>query len=305
MGVSMPSVSGGGLRPPAEQVCDLTVNVKFLCPRCRAGVCDFPVSRPRQVVDLGFLCPRCRAGVCDRRWAMSSSSLLGTVSMPSVSGGGLRRQLAPSASRPLERQGFYALGVGRGFATGFLCRRASDHPRLFLCPRCRAGVCDHQLVPHGTPFKVSFYALGVGRGFATLLPVSTRRPATATVSMPSVSGGGLRLLRSKLSVTPQTRSFLCPRCRAGVCDGCLADGSLTCCFGVRSAILSGTGLFGKVFRRSPARLAVDLGICARQPMLPERRNGNAVPAPREDPQSWPAPVHDHRTDEHHSPGSCA
>src|SRR6266487_2751706 len=88
--------------------------IAVLCPRCRAGVCD-QLRLCVRVVPGGFLCPRCRAGVCDRLilratttsgsgvyalgvglgFATTASSLLSVaprrVSMPSVSGWGLRR----------------------------------------------------------------------------------------------------------------------------------------------------------------------------------------------------------------------
>ncbi len=66
--------------------------VKFLCPRCRAGLCDqVSAANDFQVWLYGqFLCPRCRAGLCD------------AIAITGWSGSGF---------------GFYALDVGLGFVT--------------------------------------------------------------------------------------------------------------------------------------------------------------------------------------------
>jgi hypothetical protein len=84
----MPSVSGCALRLRNKEMRD-AFGRKFLCPRCRAVLCD-----PEFVIIIGlptpeaFLCPRCRAALAAR----------------------LR-------SDGCWRTGFYALGVGLHFAT--------------------------------------------------------------------------------------------------------------------------------------------------------------------------------------------
>jgi hypothetical protein len=83
--------------------------------------------------------------------------------------------------------GFYALGVGLGFAT----HRPSSSTRSrksFLCARCRARLCN---------------AVGFSR-----LPQK--------VSMPSVSGWALQRRLLIPMVKAASEEFLCPRCRAGL-----------------------------------------------------------------------------------------
>jgi hypothetical protein len=105
-------------------------------------------------------------------------------------------------------------------------------------------------LPHGLWASTSgFYALDVGRGTA-MRGLLDRRPLPVLVSMPSISGGALRL-STCTSSWPTGRSsfyaldvgrgaatavlsqltvwipvFLCPRCRAGRCD---TRASSTCC----------------------------------------------------------------------------
>jgi hypothetical protein len=91
------------------------------------------------------------------------------------------------------------------------------------------------------------------------------------VSMPSMSGGSLRHGGGLLGVSRKSRRFyaldvgrvfatvrvdtrvyvvplfLCPRCRAGLCDGCLLNPAMTWAFSVRCAILAGTAALGKRF----------------------------------------------------------
>jgi hypothetical protein len=64
--------------------------------------------------------------------------------------------------------------------------------------------------------------------------------------MPSVSGWVLRLFTIILAVMALV--FLCPRCRAGYCDGCLSAVAVACVFGVRFAILSVRVPGGQAFR---------------------------------------------------------
>jgi hypothetical protein len=93
--------------------------------------------------------------------------------MPSVSGGALQRSSSVSGVSFQRHVSFYALDVGRGFAT-------------FISGSRETRNCSS---------SSGFYALGVGRGFATAAStsiVSTSR----TVSMPSVSGGALQQMPS-------------------------------------------------------------------------------------------------------------
>jgi len=115
----------------------------FLCPRCRAGPCNGRVLGTG-LADLQSLCPRCRAGLCN---------------------------LSDHFQRGGENWGFYALGVGLGFAIS--------------CPPRRT-----------TPTSGGFYALGVGLGFAITINVKrlSRREVGVKVSMPSVSGWALQFL---------------------------------------------------------------------------------------------------------------
>ena len=71
---------------------------------------------------------------------------------------------------------FYALGVGRGIATGIKIQLwVYGVAFAFLCPRCRAGYCDSSLYSEHKQYM-----------------------ASQTVSMPSVSGGVLRQGRGRL-----------------------------------------------------------------------------------------------------------
>jgi hypothetical protein len=78
----------------------------------------------------------------------------------------------------------------------------------FLCPRCRAGLCDSGNARPPRGCWRCFYALDVGLGFATRSPMVTS------------------LLETR---------FLCPRCRAGLCDGCAMRVVVTCSFAHRCA----------------------------------------------------------------------
>ena len=70
--------------------------------------------------------------------------------------------------------------------------------------------------------------------------------------MPSLSGWGFARAHNYLH-TPLTM-FLCPRCRAGLCKGCLWEVSLTCAFAGHRAILVGTDHAGKPFLASEQSL---------------------------------------------------
>jgi hypothetical protein len=80
------------------------------------------------------------------------------------------------------------------------------------------------------------------------------------VSMPSVSGGALQPLTTTTRTSPRASPFLCPRCRAGRCNGCLFAGLLTCAFAARCADLPGNGGTAGHFRSS--RLLTSYFPCA-------------------------------------------
>ena len=106
-----------------------------------------------------------------------------------------------------QPSGFYALGVGLGFATRSTTRPAVL-PLTFLCPRFRAGLCD-RTTTHGKLFLSRFRAglrsatcrqsLQAHRWFLlpsvsgwALRPRRRSRSIRRRVSMPSVSGWALR-----------------------------------------------------------------------------------------------------------------
>jgi hypothetical protein len=74
-------------------------------------------------------------------------------------------------------------------------------------PRYRTADCDRSRCIR-TSRSNCFYALGIGLGFVTII--------------------------SRWGAQP-TFVFLCPRCRAGGCDGCFPDGPLTCGFDAHCA----------------------------------------------------------------------
>ena len=84
--------------------------------------------------------------------------------MPSVSGWALRPVIQAMRSWGLE--GFYALGIGLGFATYRNLHELQALGISFLCPRYRAGLCD-ALYFSIVDRPGGFYALGIGLGFAT------------------------------------------------------------------------------------------------------------------------------------------
>ena len=209
--VSMPSMSGGALRrisplKPAD------ARHRFLCPRCRAGLCDQAVLLSSADRAARFLCPRCRAGLCDTAPCRTAGSCSDRFLCPRCRAG-----LCDVPSWYVlrhDRLGFYALDVGRGFATSSSNGRVR-RAQPFLCPRCRAGLCDG--LDAGVMAQLhGFYALDVGRGFAT----------TRTSSCGSSRPSGFYALdvgRGFATSTDRSRSaglaaFLCPRCRAGLCD---------------------------------------------------------------------------------------
>src|SRR5579863_2111722 len=113
----------------------------------------------------------------------------GFVSMPSMSGGALRRSRRLPGARGAV--GFYALDVGRGLCDSPSTRTSCTTESLrFLCPRCRAGLCDSFATKWSTHYK-------------------------GWVSMPSMSGVVLRRA-IHWWVFDVWQAILCPRCRAGL-----------------------------------------------------------------------------------------
>jgi hypothetical protein len=76
-----------------------------------------------------------------------------------------------------------------------LCNRvepaASPLRGVVSIPRCRAGLCNIYSKPSKEDVDYSFYALGVGLGFATR-EIFGIGPSDESVSMPSVSGWALQ-----------------------------------------------------------------------------------------------------------------
>ena len=138
--VSMPSVSGEALQHFARSPREHNVQ-EFLCPRCRARLCNFGVylEHARKV----------------------------PVSMPSVSGEALQRVFRIE-SVTLGGQTFLCPRCRARLCNSSVRRGTEDVLRWFLCPRCRARLCNNAACPLLLRALGSgFYALGVGRGFAT------------------------------------------------------------------------------------------------------------------------------------------
>jgi hypothetical protein len=186
----MPSTSGSVLRPAAGgrttstscgfYALDVGLGVAttsssqasrrpspFLCPRCRAQYCDWPLRVDGEFYICPFLCPRYRADSATSGYRTERQVRCSGVSMPSVSGGVLR------CRRPGEkgtRHEFLCPRYRAGVATDVKIHELNDTPATFLCPRCRAGYCDRR---RNRPFDTE----------------------PSSVSMPSVSSGLLRPMR--------------------------------------------------------------------------------------------------------------
>jgi hypothetical protein len=119
--VSMPSMSGGALqRADGGEPAAGDAAGAFLCPRCRAGLCNHrPAPASSSVARCTFLCPRCRAGLCNWR----------------------RRSPTPRAATR-----FYALDVGRGFATA---RAFWDHLMISVSMPSMSGGALQQMPSEG------------------------------------------------------------------------------------------------------------------------------------------------------------
>ena len=163
--VSMPSMSGWALRLTFTIAGYSPHEGRFLCPRCRAGLCDRGKTAEYGAIGL-FLCPRCRAGLCDL--------------LPATVLRVLRLFLCPRCRAglcdiPALFSDDEAAEIG-----AFLCPRCRaglcDKKNIsrmtlttkFLCPRCRAGLCDNARSAWEYWEALCFYALDVGLGFATV-----------------------------------------------------------------------------------------------------------------------------------------
>jgi hypothetical protein len=151
---------------------------RLLGPRCRAVLCDRHAPEP--MAGRVFLCPRCRAVLCDARPVRRARGLDWEVSMPSMSG-----------------WGFVTVRVGNA---------AASQTQKFLCPRCRAGLCDLVVDSPFGPLIRGFYALDVGLGFVTdafgrcLLPGPLRPVAPSSPEQAS-EGNPFRLSSENLALS--------------------------------------------------------------------------------------------------------
>jgi hypothetical protein len=177
-------------------------------------------------------------------------------------------------------QGFYALDVGLGFASGSSSRS-------------------------GPGVSGRFYALDVGLGFASLLWVNPGGcDGCCSVSMPSMSGWALQAgWQTQLQVPWEVsfyaldvglgfarqglhgrrhpdglRQFLCPRCRAGLCKRCPLEGLLTCAFVACCAKLPEKPAKTASIGGPPFRQAPDQPLSPRRPGRKTQRTGTSVPA---------------------------
>ncbi len=159
-------------------------NQLFLCPRCRAGCCEPPDLLVWYQDVEGFYALDVGLGVA-RPFIIREVLEAEGVSMPSMSGWVLRGD--PRTARGPLGLRFYALDVGLGVARKTALRKALADP--FLCPRCRAGCCEHRGRRDDHRHQ-GFYALDVGLGVARSTWRTTSVPRE--VSMPSMSGWVLR-----------------------------------------------------------------------------------------------------------------
>ena len=180
-----------------------------------------------------FLCPRCRAGFY-RRSSGATGTPCGGTSFYALGVGLVFTVARTSWTLTATSSSIYAPGVGLVFTGDD--RVATTLAEMFLCPRCRAGLCSGLRPGAGMDGRRRFYALGVG-----LVLTEVRRPvhhghkkflcprcraglygagfckmcyAAAIVSMPSVSGWSLRM--EAAYILNDLNEFLCPRCRAGL-----------------------------------------------------------------------------------------
>jgi hypothetical protein len=98
----------------------------FLCPRCRAGLCNLCFTPSVRLAP--FLCPRCRAGLCDGSIFAIPVSFL--FLYPRCRAGLCDpRSTTQSTATSLS---FYALDVGRGFATLACNQRAQRRAEVSM-----------------------------------------------------------------------------------------------------------------------------------------------------------------------------
>jgi hypothetical protein len=168
-------------------------------PKPAAGLYGFPpepsqCGNPLPQRSARFLthrvvpAPSMRGGRCSAH--LAGHPEIQSPSMPFGSGGTLR---PPGSSwRCPRRQGFFALGVGR-------------------------GRCDARALLDVTPIGLRFYALGVGQGVATMCLLVTV-PCITAFLCPRGRAGRCDSPASRSPASSLSCKFLCPRGRAGRCD---------------------------------------------------------------------------------------
>ncbi len=145
---------------------------------------------------------------------------------------------------------FYALGVGLGLATASLREYWASEQVVSMPSVSGWALRRSRTSVMATGCGLRFYALGVGLGFATSQPGKT----VLTLS-----------------------TFLCPRCRAGLCDGCRLTVPVTCIFAYCCASRAGKGRRDARFSPRPGRRAADRGLLVRQPRQKVAFPRRAVP----------------------------
>ncbi len=136
--------------------------------------------------------------------------------MPSTSGGALR----PTSSRSVPRSlvSVSALDVGRGVATSAAARGQPSGQRFYALDVGRGVATRERRI--SVDFCDRFYALDVGRGVATFGEfVSERMDQLGFYALDvgrGVATAAVQLVRRRVRAL-----FLCPRRRAGRCDGAL------------------------------------------------------------------------------------
>src|ERR1039457_3236608 len=101
--------------------------------------------------------------------------------------------------------------------------------------------------------------------------------------MPSISGWALRP-SSLLSGVIQTKRFLCPRYRAGLCDGRVVEVLLTCGFAGRCANRRAKAARIAPIRAHPRRRVAEQGILTRQPRRKTTIRGYGCTGSCDDPE---------------------
>ena len=121
--------------------------------------------RPGRPKPVGFQRPRCGTTRCDRSASTTARLRRPAVSMPSVSGGGLRHDYFRGVTVTNKR--FNALGVGRWVATRHLPGSGWWDDRGFNARGVGRWVATSSASSTSRAATGSFNALGVGRWVAT------------------------------------------------------------------------------------------------------------------------------------------